>query len=76
MTNARAAARLGVFLAGLAAAAPASAQWGQFRGPNGSGVDTATGYPAVFSPTEQRRLEGGAALRPVLPGRRRLAAST
>ena len=39
-----------MILAGLAAAAPASAQWGQFRGPNGSGVDTATGYPAVFSP--------------------------
>lgn len=30
----------------------ASAQWPQFRGPNGSGVDTATGYPVKFSPTE------------------------
>ena len=28
-----------------------SAQWPQFRGPNGSGVDTATGYPVAFSPT-------------------------
>jgi outer membrane protein assembly factor BamB len=34
-------------------AAPAAAQWGQFRGPNGSGVDTATGYPTTFSPTSQ-----------------------
>jgi len=33
------------------AATPAAAQWGQFRGPNGSGVDTATGYPVAFSPT-------------------------
>jgi len=51
MMNARAAARLGVIFAGLAAAMPASAQWGQFRGPNGAGVDTATGYPVTFSPT-------------------------
>jgi hypothetical protein len=43
MLNARAAARLAVMFAGLAAATPASAQWGQFRGPNGSGVDSATG---------------------------------
>jgi len=35
----------------LAAATPSAAQWGQFRGPNGSGVDTATGYPVAFSPT-------------------------
>src|SRR5215217_4224889 len=51
MANARAAARLGAFLAALATAAPAAAQWGQFRGPNGSGVDTSTGYPVAFSPT-------------------------
>ncbi|HXW06150.1 MAG TPA: PQQ-binding-like beta-propeller repeat protein [Vicinamibacterales bacterium] len=25
-------------------------QWPQFRGPNGSGVDSSEGYPAVFSP--------------------------
>ena len=31
---------------------PASAQWPQFRGPNGSGIDSATGYPLKFSPTE------------------------
>src|SRR5579871_4069726 len=31
---------------GVAAAADL---WTQFRGPNGSGVDTATGYPAEFS---------------------------
>jgi outer membrane protein assembly factor BamB len=28
----------------------AYAQWSQFRGPNGSGVDPATGYPVTFSP--------------------------
>ena len=26
--------------------------WGQFRGPNGSGVDEALGYPAEFSPSK------------------------
>ena len=30
----------------------AFAQWSQFRGPNGSGVDSAAGYPAAFSPTQ------------------------
>jgi outer membrane protein assembly factor BamB len=30
----------------------ADAQWAQFRGPNGSGVDSSTGYPAEFSPTK------------------------
>jgi len=34
-----------------AAAGEASAQWSQFRGPNGSGVDSAAGYPVEFSPT-------------------------
>jgi outer membrane protein assembly factor BamB len=53
MANMRAAARLGVLLAGLVAASPAFGQWGQFRGPNGSGVDATTGYPAAFSPTNQ-----------------------
>ncbi len=52
MAKRHAAARLGMILAALAAAAPAAAQWGQFRGPNGSGVDVGTGYPASFSPTE------------------------
>ena len=28
-----------------------SAQWPQFRGPNGSGVDSGAGYPVAFSPT-------------------------
>jgi len=28
----------------------ASAQWPQFRGPNGSGIDSGTGYPVTFSP--------------------------
>jgi outer membrane protein assembly factor BamB len=51
MATRRAAARLGGLLAGLLAAAPASAQWGQFRGPNGSGVDAGSGYPVALSPT-------------------------
>ena len=50
MTKAAASTGLGLILAALAAAPPAAAQWGQFRGPNGSGVDTATGYPVAFSP--------------------------
>src|SRR3982750_4544359 len=33
-------------------AVPAHAQWSQFRGPNGSGVDGATGYPVEFSPAK------------------------
>ena len=28
---------------------PPGAQWTRFRGPNGSGVDTASGYPSEFS---------------------------
>jgi outer membrane protein assembly factor BamB len=38
----------------LVIAVPARAQWSQFRGPNGSGVDvdTAAGYPSEFSPTK------------------------
>ena len=52
MMKARASAALGLFLVSLAAAAPAAAQWGQFRGPNGAGVDTAPGYPSAFSPTD------------------------
>ena len=34
-----------------AGAGDASGQWSQFRGPNGSGVDSAAGYPVAFSPT-------------------------
>jgi outer membrane protein assembly factor BamB len=34
------------------AASTAFAQWPQFRGPNGSGVDTGSGYPVKFSATE------------------------
>ncbi len=30
----------------------ADAQWAQFRGPNGSGVDSSVGYPVEFSPTK------------------------
>lgn len=28
------------------------AQWSQFRGPNGSGIDSSAGYPIEFSPTK------------------------
>jgi outer membrane protein assembly factor BamB len=35
----------------VAAMANAEAQWPQFRGPNGSGVGSAAGYPVAFSPT-------------------------
>ena len=34
-----------------ASAQDAAAQWPQFRGPNGSGVDSAAGYPVSFSPS-------------------------
>jgi len=34
-----------------AGAGDPSGQWSQFRGPNGSGVDSAAGYPVAFSPT-------------------------
>jgi outer membrane protein assembly factor BamB len=34
-----------------AGASESSAQWPQFRGPNGSGVDPGSGYPVAFSPT-------------------------
>jgi len=39
---------LGMF---LCVASDAFGQWSQFRGPNGSGVDPAVGYPVAFSPT-------------------------
>ena len=29
-----------------------SAQWPQFRGPNGSGIDSGSGYPVAFSPSK------------------------
>jgi outer membrane protein assembly factor BamB len=45
-------ARLSLILAVLVFAAPVRAQWAQFRGPNGSGVDASTGYPTEFSPTK------------------------
>ena len=52
MTKTRASAAIGPLLVALAAAAPAAAQWGQFRGPNGAGIDASAGYPVVFSPTD------------------------
>ncbi len=36
----------------IATAGPVDAQWTQFRGPNGSGVDSSAGYPHEFSPTK------------------------
>src|SRR5438876_94979 len=33
-------------------AAGADSGWTQFRGPNGSGVDSAAGYPVEFSPSK------------------------
>jgi outer membrane protein assembly factor BamB len=33
-----------------AGASESAAQWPQFRGPNGSGVDSGSGYPVAFSP--------------------------
>src|SRR5437764_12702439 len=39
-------------LLALSLAAVAQADWPQFRGPNGSGVDSAPGYPAEFSPAK------------------------
>jgi len=33
-------------------AAGADGEWARFRGPNGSGIDSATGYPAEFSPSK------------------------
>jgi len=45
--------RVYVFLLAIlgAGASESSAQWPQFRGPNGSGVDSGSGYPIAFSPT-------------------------
>ncbi len=51
MTDGRTLARVCLIFGMLAAGSPTSAQWPQFRGPNGSGVDTAAGYPVAFSPT-------------------------
>src|SRR6266478_3915531 len=36
----------------LIAATHANAQWTGFRGPNGSGIDSGTGYPVEFSPSK------------------------
>ena len=32
----------------------ADAQWSRFRGPNGSGIDSSTGYPVEFSPARNQ----------------------
>lgn len=41
----------------VAGAGTAYGQWPQFRGPNGSGVGSAAGYPVAFSPLKERPLE-------------------
>jgi outer membrane protein assembly factor BamB len=52
MIERRCAAYAGVLCALVAATTGAvHAQWPQFRGPNGSGVDATPGYPIAFSPT-------------------------
>jgi outer membrane protein assembly factor BamB len=52
MSNFRHVACVGTVFGVLAAASgTAYGQWPQFRGPNGSGVDSGVGYPVTFSPT-------------------------
>ena len=52
MTNYRSALRVWPVVGLLAVGAgTASGQWPQFRGPNGSGVGSAAGYPVAFSPS-------------------------
>lgn len=41
-----------LLLASIVICGRADAQWSQFRGPNGSGVDSSVGYPVEFSPTK------------------------
>ncbi len=41
-----------ILLATILMSGRADAQWSQFRGPNGSGVDASAGYPVEFSPTK------------------------
>ena len=43
---------LGILLSLSLAGGQADAQWTRFRGPNGSGVDSGTGYPVEFSPSK------------------------
>jgi outer membrane protein assembly factor BamB len=43
---------LPILLALIIIGGRADAQWAQFRGPNGSGVDSSSGYPVEFSPTK------------------------
>ncbi len=53
MTNFRHAVWVGSVSCLLASGgATADGQWPQFRGPNGSGVDSSMGYPVAFSPSK------------------------
>ena len=48
--------RTALFLCAFAAAVPlASADWPQFRGPEGSGISTARGVPLAWSETKNVR---------------------
>ena len=51
----------GSLVAGLLAitAVNANGQWNQFRGPNGSGVDSSSGYPVAFSPSSNVKWKAG-----------------
>src|SRR5687767_11660353 len=40
-----------LLLVSLASTPVAKGEWGRFRGPNGSGVGTGSGYPVQFSPS-------------------------
>ncbi len=51
MTNGSGALRV-LLLLSLIATGHAGGQWTRFRGPNGSGVDSAAGYPVEFSPSK------------------------
>ena len=51
MTSLRQARGAMVLLCAVASMAAAE-QWPQFRGPNGSGVESTTGYPVQFSPSK------------------------
>ncbi|MBK6797488.1 MAG: PQQ-binding-like beta-propeller repeat protein [Acidobacteria bacterium] len=41
-----------ILLAAIVICGRADAQWAQFRGPNGAGVDSSAGYPVEFSPAK------------------------
>lgn len=57
----------------------ADAQWGRFRGPNGTGVDVSTGFPVEFSPARNMAWKAPAPFgqsSPVVVGRRLFATAS